>query len=323
MKLFLCENIRLGAECSEKLDVESSRKWENMRIRKLEEIISKAALTDVSYIMFFGELFGRERVTESLLDTFFTLAESQLDVNIIAFVNRNEYKRISYRKDVPENIHFICIDEKSEYVYNGLNVSIFENIVSVNSCEKSKNVVHISAEKDNTYTVNVEENEYEVPFFEPEGYDDVSKHHYGYGILELSDDEAIKYNEITNCIFSYEILNVNVLPEDNNKEIMKKLLKATAQYSYETFLRINLIGKSAFGLIIEKTKMMERLGERIFHVEIFDSTVMDIDAADFENDISLKGEFVRLVLNDESLSVSERNKILRYGWNVLNSEAVL
>ena len=107
------------------------------------------------------------------------------------------------------------------------------------------------------------------------------------------------------------------------REIMKKLLKATAQYSYETFLRINLIGKSAFGLIIEKTKMMERLGERIFHVEIFDSTVMDIDAADFENDISLKGEFVRLALNDESLSVSERNKILRYGWNVLNSEAVL
>ena len=42
----------------------------------------------------------------------------------------------------------------------------------------------------------------------------------------------------------------------------------------------------------------------------------------FENDISLRSEFVRLALQDDSLSESERNRLISCGWNALNGREV-
>ena len=42
----------------------------------------------------------------------------------------------------------------------------------------------------------------------------------------------------------------------------------------------------------------------------------------FENDISLRSEFVRLALQDDSLSESERNRLISCGWNALIGKGV-
>ena len=55
---------------------------------------------------------------------------------------------------------------------------------------------------------------------------------------------------------------------------------------------------------------------------MYDNTVMDIDEETIENDISLRSEFVRLALQDDSLSESERNKIISCGWNALSGGEV-
>ena len=49
----------------------------------------------------------------------------------------------------------------------------------------------------------------------------------------------------------------------------------------------------------------------------------DIDEEAFENDISLRSEFVRLALQDDSLSESERNRLISCGWNALNNRGAL
>ena len=49
---------------------------------------------------------------------------------------------------------------------------------------------------------------------------------------------------------------------------------------------------------------------------------MDVNEAEFENDISLRSEFVRLALRDETLSEAERNRLVRYGWNALSGKEV-
>ena len=66
----------------------------------------------------------------------------------------------------------------------------------------------------------------------------------------------------------------------------------------------------------------EQLQNRIFFVEVYDNTIMDIDEEAFENDISLRSEFVRLALQDDSLSEAERNRLISCGWNALNGKEV-
>ena len=55
-------------------------------------------------------------------------------------------------------------------------------------------------------------------------------------------------------------------------------------------------------------------------MEVFDNTVMDIDTDAFETDISLRSEFVRLAMQDESLSESERNRLISCGWSTLGGK---
>ena len=61
---------------------------------------------------------------------------------------------------------------------------------------------------------------------------------------------------------------------------------------------------------------------RIFFAKVYDNTVMDIDEESFETDISLRSEFVRLALQDGSLSESERSRLISLGWNALSGKEV-
>jgi hypothetical protein len=65
-----------------------------------------------------------------------------------------------------------------------------------------------------------------------------------------------------------------------------------------------------------------QLQSKVFYAEVYVNTIMDIDEEAFENDISLRSEFVRLALQDDSLSESERNRLICCGWNVLNGKEV-
>ena len=90
----------------------------------------------------------------------------------------------------------------------------------------------------------------------------------------------------------------------------------------DTFLRITLTGRSAFGLTMNSDALKSQLQNRVFYVEVYDNTVMDIDEESFETDISLRSEFVRLALQDGSLSESERNRLISLGWNALSGREV-
>ena len=86
----------------------------------------------------------------------------------------------------------------------------------------------------------------------------------------------------------------------------------------DTFLRVTISGRSAFGLTLDSSALKTQLQGRVFFAEVYDNSIMDIDEEAFENDISLRSEFVRLALQDDSLSESERSRLISCGWNALN-----
>ena len=49
---------------------------------------------------------------------------------------------------------------------------------------------------------------------------------------------------------------------------------------------------------------------------------MKIDYQQFKNDTSLRGELVRLLEKDESLSAKDKTAIIRCGLQVLNGEEI-
>jgi hypothetical protein len=66
----------------------------------------------------------------------------------------------------------------------------------------------------------------------------------------------------------------------------------------------------------------KRLSEKFYYFEIKDSSRLSISAEDYVTDKSLKGEFIRLVLLDESLSDKEKDDIISTGISALMGESI-
>ena len=320
MKILLCSDVRLGAVCTENLDVKLSHKWQAARTEKLADLIDQAAQNNAAYVALFGNMFGQERVSESVIDALFSAVKEDGNIQVLAFLIADEFNRISYRNDVPENLHLICTQTADSYTDDNIALRIDKGVVELQLADNDP--IFIKKELESGFVVSGLKENQSIPSFEPVGFEDAEGLVCGYGILEWADEELGQYVITKNQKYAYKAIELKILPGDGQKEILRKINAAVKDVDIDTFLRIAIVGRSAFGLTLNGDALEAQLQNRIFFVEVYDNTIMDIDEEAFENDISLRSEFVRLALQDDSLSEAERNRLISCGWNALNGKEV-
>ena len=318
MKMLFCSNVRIGAICTENLDIRLSHKWQKARNDKLKELIDKAARNNAGYVALFGQMFGQARVSETVIDGLFKTVEDDAGIQTLAFLNIDEYKRVSYRNDIPQNLHLFCLQRNDLYVDDCIALRINKGVIELQLSEEL--IIYKNAEE--KYVISGLPEEYTIPSFEPIGFEDAQNCDFGYGIMEWKEEELGQYTVRVDQVYTYQSIELKIIPEDDQKGILRKINNAVRDVDFDTFLRITITGRSAFGLMINGDALKKQLQNRIFFVEVYDNTVMDIDEEAFENDISLRSEFVKLALQDDSLSESERNRLISCGWNALNGREV-
>ena len=320
MKMLLCADIRSGAMCTENLDVKQSHKWQASRKEKLVNLIDEAAQNNVGYVLLFGRIFGQERIPESVIDGLFDAVKEDSHIQVLTFLNAEEFKRISYRNDVPDNLHLVNIDAGDSFLDE--NIASRLNKGSIELQLGDNDALFIKENGNGSYEIAGMSETCTIPSFEPLGFEDAQALSCGYGVLEWSEELIEKYELKPGQKYVFRSIELKILPEDDEKEILKKINIAVGKLPFDTFLRITLMGKSAFGLTINSDALKNQLQNRLFFVEVYDNSVMDIDEDAFKNDISLRSEFVRLALQDDSLSESERNRLISCGWNALSGKEV-
>lgn len=320
MKMLFCADVRLGAICTENLDIKQSHKWKAARSEKLADLIDKAAQNNAAYVALFGRIFGQDRISESVIDGLFAAIKDDQDIQALAFLNAEEYKRISYRNDIPENLHLLCTQTQDSYTDDDIALRIDKGVIVLQLADNDALTIRVD-ESEKFEIVGMPET-YTIPSFEPIGFEDAEGLACGYGVLDWSGESIGQFIVTSDPKYNYQSIELKVLPEDDEKEIVRKINNTVRKIDFDTFLRITITGQSAFGLTISGDGLKAQLQNRIFFVEVYDNTVMDIDEEAFENDISLRSEFVRLALQDDSLSESERNRLISCGWNALNGREV-
>ena len=114
-----------------------------------------------------------------------------------------------------------------------------------------------------------------------------------------------------------EIFNVDVTDEPSDVAVMNKIEKILRPVSRENLVRICLTGERELGKIFDTEAILSSLKDSYYYVEIKDESKVRICADDFKNDVSLKGEFIRSVLADNSLSDAEKESVINLGLSVL------
>ncbi len=321
MKILFCRDIMLGAVCAENLDVKQSRKWQTLRTEKFCNLFEKAVRAKAGYIAFLGRVFGQERVPESVIDSLFAVVKENKSVQCLFFLNHVEFNRINYRNDIPENMHMVCVDISDTYTDANILLQIEKRNIRIQLVANEP--VIIAANATGIYSIlRINEDEKALLSFEPLGFEDSGTCAFGYSVLEWADDRVIRYEEKTDQRFKFETIEINLTPADDEKEISSKMIKLMSKLERDVFLRVNIKGKTAFAFMPNADALKQQFQNKVFYAEVYVNTVMDIDESAFENDISLRSEFVRLALQDDSLSELERNRLICYGWNVLTGREV-
>jgi predicted phosphodiesterase len=105
-------------------------------------------------------------------------------------------------------------------------------------------------------------------------------------------------------------------------EMGRRMEEALAEVHPEesSLVKTVLVG----GMDVETEKDTEYLRARFspdyYYFKVQDKTVLTLDPARYAKDISLKGEFVRLVLGREDLDEEKKNAVIRYGLQALAGE---
>ena len=105
----------------------------------------------------------------------------------------------------------------------------------------------------------------------------------------------------------------------SNYEIIQKIHEEVMNVTSENIVEIILKGSKDLNTFISMKYIKQVLQNDFFFIKVKDETNLAISKEEYKNDISLKGEFIRLVLNSTETD-SDKEQIIQYGIEALTGE---
>lgn len=156
---------------------------------------------------------------------------------------------------------------------------------------------------------------------EGRGFDECGEH--GFVILDIDEEKKTVVSEfvpfsyrniytkevdITDCMTTTEIMNIveNELDEE--------------AYSDNSLVKVVLIGKTSVECEKNIDYILQKIKNRYFFVKIYDHSKITVNYDDYILDMSLKGEFVRLVKVSDELDEDMKAEVIRMGIQALAGE---
>lgn len=110
--------------------------------------------------------------------------------------------------------------------------------------------------------------------------------------------------------------NVDISGLNNIPAIIKKV-EEDVSFNSKDIYRINLIGEVPFDASFNEKDIESYLKDNAYSINVKNKTLPLIDPKKYENDLSLKGEFVRLVYANNDLTEEEKKRVAALGLKAL------
>lgn len=150
---------------------------------------------------------------------------------------------------------------------------------------------------------------------EPRGFDETAQS--GFVVI---DTNAGKAEFIPQFIRRVETVNFDVTKTTSEIDFESKLLDSVSQVDTNNYLNVILCGTASQGVRYEYVAQ-NALQNRFFALRIKDETQMQYNLSELKQEISLRGEFVKLAL--EIQDEQKRRDVIKLGLAVLNGEDIL
>ena len=106
-------------------------------------------------------------------------------------------------------------------------------------------------------------------------------------------------------------------------DLDQQISQLFAEIDTPHMVRLKLTGSIPPEYIVPTDWLLQKYADYFFLLRIEDCTRSALSYEDYRYDISLKGEFIRLVLSDPNLNASEKEQIIMEGLHALAGEEIL
>ncbi|SFG44345.1 DNA repair exonuclease SbcCD nuclease subunit [Lachnospiraceae bacterium C7] len=159
---------------------------------------------------------------------------------------------------------------------------------------------------------------------EGRGFDECGKK--GFVLLDINEET----NELNTEFIPFAKRKVHNLEVDitgiySTPEAMVKVENALRHkdYAESSLVKITLTGTIDVESEINEGLIAEKLDGEYYTIKVVDETTQTVRYQDYERDQSLKGEFIRTVLNSEDMDDKDKNAVIRCGIQALLGEDLL
>lgn len=361
MKIIHCSDLHLDSKMETNLNKEKARERKNEILITFENMIKYAKENDVKIIIIAGDLFDKKTITIKAKNTVKNSIISNPEIDFIYLKgNHDEAGFIDEDEELPLNLKMFNSYNWTIYEYGDLTISGIEfgnienyeiynslileknktNIVIMHGQEsetdvkdkaeiinlkalKNKNIDYLALGHIHTYKKEKLDNRGIYCYsgcLEGRGFDECGKK--GFVLLNIENNKITsEFIPFSSRMF-YEV-NVDLTGAIENNEIEQRIVDKIKDIPQTSLVKLILGGDVEIGVERDIDYLTKKFESNFYYLKIEDRPNIKIDYMKYQNDISLKGEFIRLVLDQKDLTEEEKSKVISTGIKALSGEDLI
>lgn len=354
MKIIHCADLHLDSKMESNLSKEKASERRDELMQTFIKMIDYAKSNEVSVIIISGDMFDtsensqiriKRRVLEQINDAadidfiylrgnhdkvdFFEKLDKKPD-NLKTFNDTwksYEYDNVSiigceFSKGMNNNIYSqLFLDEEKlnilvlhgqESIYDNKNDAEIINLTKL----QNKNIDYLALGHIHSYKYGKLDNRGNYCYsgcLEGRGFDECGDK--GFVLLNINNN-IIEHEFIPFAKRSFHCINIALEGLMTELEIQSKIEKQINDISNKDCVKIILTGEIEEETDIDIKYLLKLYNDKFYFIKIYDETSLVIKYEDYAKDISLKGEFIRLV-DSQDLDAEIKNKIILTGLRAL------
>ena len=360
MKIIHCSDLHLDSKMETNLNKEKARERKNEILITFEKMVNYAKDNDVKIIIIAGDLFDKKNITVKAKKTVRNSIISNPEIDFIYLKgNHDEAGFIDEDEELPQNLKTFNSYNWTTYEYENITISGIEfgnienyeiynslileknktNIVVLHGQEsetdikdkadvinlkalKNKNIDYLALGHIHTYKQEKLDNRGIYCYsgcLEGRGFDECGEK--GFVLLEFENNK-IKTKFIPFASRTLYEVNVDLTGTYDNNEIEKRIIEKIKDIPKTSLVKLVLGGEIEIGEQRDIEYLTKKFESNFYYLKIIDKPHIKIDYMKYQNDISLKGEFIRTVIEQKDLTEEEKSKILSTGIRALSGEDI-
>ena len=353
MKIIHAADIHLGSKMDTRLGKDKAKERKAELRDSFDRMADYAESNGVSVIMLSGDIFDSDDPSKKDKESFYATVRAHPGIDFLYLKGNHDIKGLDFGER-PANLKTFSDDwayfEYGNVVIAGVEIRETNRSAFYSFLQLDKNKINIVmlhgqiGESDSNSDINLKKlrgknidylalghihkheegvlddrGEYVYcGCLEGRGFDEPGEH--GFELIDVED------GKITHRFTPFSIRIINVMDVDvsgskDNFEALNKI-KLAVKFDERNLFRINLVGELGYDAhdLAEEAEM--KFTGYCYCLSVKDNTRRKIDLSAFENDLSIKGEFVRRVQRREEISDSDKATIISLGLNALDGKGL-